>query len=107
MGRKPPPDATAEQVRAALRLVIDPEIGINIVDLGLVYGVEVADGNVRIDLTMTTAACPLGEHLTSSAEATVWQQVPGIRSVDVQLVWEPPWRPDMISDEAREQLGDR
>src|SRR5512134_3803098 len=98
------PTPTADQVRDALRLVIDPEIGIDIVALGLVYRVEVTDGNAHVDLTMTTPACPLSEYVTETAEATIWQQVPGIRSVDVQLVWEPPWRPDMMSDEARRQL---
>jgi len=87
--------------------VIDPEIGVNIVDLGLVYGVDVADGHVRVAVTMTTPSCPLSEYVTTSAEATIWQQVPGTRSVDVDLVWEPPWRPDMISDEARTLLGGR
>jgi metal-sulfur cluster biosynthetic enzyme len=98
---------TADQVRAALRLVIDPEIGIDIVDLGLVYGVDVVDGHVHVDVTMTTPACPLSEHVTASAEATIWQQVPGIRSVDVRLVWEPSWRPDMMSAGARRLLGGR
>ena len=98
---------TDGQVREALRLVIDPEIGVNIVDLGLVYRVDVTDGNVHVDLTMTTPACPLSEYVTTQAEATIWQQVPGVRAVDVQLVWEPEWHPDMMSDEARRQLGGR
>lgn len=101
------PTPTADQVREALRLVIDPEIGINIVDLGLVYRTEVVDGNVHVDVTMTTPVCPLSEYVTTNAEATIWQQVPGIRSVDIELVWEPEWRPDMMSDEARRQLGGR
>ena len=71
------------------------------------YRVDVADGNVRVDVTMTTPACPLSEYVITQAEATIWQQVPGVRSVDVQLVWEPEWRPDMMSDEARRQLGGR
>ena len=96
---------TAEQVREALRLVIDPEIGVNIVDLGLVYGIAVTDGDVRVDLTMTTPACPLGEYVTGNAEAVIRQHVPAVRSVDVGLVWEPAWRPDMMSAEARRQLG--
>lgn len=98
-------DSTADRVREALRQVIDPEIGVNIVDLGLVYGIEVRDGDVRVDVTMTTPACPLGEYVTTSAEAAIWQHVPGVRSVMIELVWEPPWRPEMMSEEARRQLG--
>lgn len=95
----------ARQVLEALRSVIDPEVGVNIVDLGLVYGAEMADGDVRVTLTMTTAACPLGEALTAQAEAAIRQHVAGARSVTVDLVWDPPWRPAMMSDAARAQLG--
>jgi metal-sulfur cluster biosynthetic enzyme len=96
---------TPERVRKALRHVIDPELGINVVDLGLVYNITVEDGRVSIAMTMTTPACPLGETLTEQAESTVWQNVPGVTSVTVDLVWEPPWRPSMMSDTAREELG--
>jgi metal-sulfur cluster biosynthetic enzyme len=96
---------TAGKVREALRCVIDPELGINVVDLGLVYDVTVEDGTIRVAMTMTTPACPLGETLTEQAEATVWQNVPGVKSVMVDLVWDPPWRPAMMSDAAKEQLG--
>ncbi len=96
---------TAEQVRGALRRVIDPELGINVVDLGLVYGVRAEDGDVGVVMTMTTPACPLGETLTEQAEAAIRQTVLGVRSVTVDLVWEPPWRPAMMSDAAKAQLG--
>lgn len=96
---------TAEQVREALELVIDPEIGMNVVDLGLVYSIGVADGDVRIAMTMTSPACPLGESIAGEAEATVWQRVPGVRSVTVDLVWEPAWQPSMMSDTAKATLG--
>lgn len=96
---------TPEGVRDALRLVIDPEIGMNIVDLGLVYGTDVTDGHVRVTMTMTTPACPLGESLTAEAEAAIRHQVPGVTSVTVDLVWEPRWQPAMMSDAAKEQLG--
>ncbi|HET7295577.1 MAG TPA: metal-sulfur cluster assembly factor [Gemmatimonadales bacterium] len=99
------PAPTPDQVREALRLVFDPEIGVNIVDLGLVYAIAVTDGDVRVDVTMTTPACPLSEYVTTNAEATIWQNVAGVRSVNVELVWEPTWRPDMMSEEARRQLG--
>lgn len=96
---------TTESVRAALRHVIDPELGINVVDLGLVYEVSVQDGNVRVSMTMTTPACPLGETLSEQAEATIRQNVPGVKSVMVDLVWDPPWRSSMMSDAAKERLG--
>ena len=96
---------TADEVREALRDVIDPELGINVVDLGLVYEVQVQDGNVSVAMTMTTPACPLGETLSEQAEATIRQNVPGVKSVTIDLVWDPPWRPSMMSDAARERLG--
>lgn len=96
---------TPAGVRDALRLVIDPEIGMNVVDLGLVYGTDVTGGHVRVTMTMTTPACPLGESLTAEAEAAIRREVPGVTSVTVELVWEPPWQPAMMSDAAKEQLG--
>jgi metal-sulfur cluster biosynthetic enzyme len=96
---------TPEQVREALRLVIDPELGVNVVDLGLVYDVRIDDGSVRVSMTMTTPACPLGESLAEEAEAAIRQNVPGVTSASVDLVWEPPWRPSMMSDAARARLG--
>ena len=101
----PPGSITPERVREALRHVIDPELGINVVDLGLVYDVTLQDGDVSIAMTMTTPACPLGETLTEQAEARIRQNVPGVKSVMVDLVWDPPWRPAMMSDAAKEQLG--
>lgn len=96
---------TVAGVREALRAVTDPEIGINVVDLGLVYDVAVEGERVRVRMTMTTPTCPLGEALTVEAEATIRRSVPGVGSVTVDLVWDPPWRPAMMSDAAREQLG--
>ena len=97
--------ATVDQVREVLRQVIDPEIGMNVVDLGLVYGVDVEDGRVQVTMTMTTPACPLGESIAAEAEAIVRQSVPGVTSVTVDLVWEPPWQPSMMSADARAELG--
>ncbi|HET7379805.1 MAG TPA: iron-sulfur cluster assembly protein [Gaiellales bacterium] len=94
-----------ERVREALRQVIDPEIGVNIVDLGLVYRIEVLDGDVRVDLTMTTPACPLHEYLATTATEAIRRAVPDVGEVGVMLVWDPPWHPDMMSAEARHQLG--
>jgi metal-sulfur cluster biosynthetic enzyme len=96
---------TPEQIEEALRSVIDPELGINIVELGLVYGIDVTDGGVRVTMTMTTPACPLGESLADQAEAAIVQNVQGVRPVSVDLVWDPPWHPSMMSDAARARLG--
>ena len=96
---------TREDVLEALREVIDPELGINVVDLGLVYGVEVHDAHVRVTMTMTSPACPLNAYLTSAAEALIWERVPGVQTVHVGMVWDPPWHPDMMSEVARQQLG--
>jgi metal-sulfur cluster biosynthetic enzyme len=94
-----------EDVRDALRAVIDPELGVNVVDLGLVYQVEVADRDVRVALTMTTPACPLGDALVGQAEEAIRTRLPDLARVQVDLVWDPPWTPRMMSDAARERLG--
>jgi metal-sulfur cluster biosynthetic enzyme/Fe-S cluster assembly iron-binding protein IscA len=93
------------RVREALCEVIDPEVGINIVDLGLVYGVSVNGDGVQVRMTMTTPACPLGEQIRSDVRDRVLQRCPGIDRVDVDIVWDPPWGPEKISDRARELLG--
>jgi len=98
---------TEQDIRDALRGVIDPELGINIVDLGLVYGVEIDDDGVRVLMTMTTPACPLGSYLRDLAMSAIASRVPGAHDVEVSLVWEPPWHPGMMSAEARLQLGAR
>jgi metal-sulfur cluster biosynthetic enzyme len=92
-------------VRDALRHVIDPELGINIVDLGLVYGVEIEGARVRVRMTMTTPACPLGAYLSDLARSEVHDRLPGVQDVVVELVWEPPWDPGMMSPEAQRRLG--
>ncbi|PWC53911.1 metal-sulfur cluster assembly factor [Azospirillum sp. TSO22-1] len=95
-----------EKVRDALRTVIDPEMGIDVVELGLVYGIEVAPDNaVAVRMTMTSPACPLGEFLRESAECAIRDAVPEAPAVDVALVFEPPWTSDRISETARRQLG--
>lgn len=94
----------AEHVASALREVIDPELGINIVDLGLVYGVHVEGGLVTVDLTMTTAACPLAEVVVDEARRRV-EEIPGLARVDVRLVWDPPWSSARLSSDAKKVLG--
>ena len=93
-------------VRAALRHVVDPELGVNIVDLGLVYRVEVEGGRARITMTMTSPTCPLADYLKDLVTSAIRQHVPDVVDVDINLEWEPPWDPDMMSDEARRQLGE-
>jgi metal-sulfur cluster biosynthetic enzyme len=95
---------TEAAVRDALRNVIDPELGINIVDLGLVYGVEIDDSRVRVVMTMTSPACPLGDYLKDLVDSTVKWRVPDVREVEITLVWEPPWNADMMSVDAKRQL---
>jgi metal-sulfur cluster biosynthetic enzyme len=96
---------TQEQVRAALRQVDDPEVGMNIVDLGLVYRVDIAPDRVRVELTMTTPACPMGELITDNARRALSAALPQHISVEIALVWDPPWTPDLMSEGARQAFG--
>jgi metal-sulfur cluster biosynthetic enzyme len=98
--------ATGADVHEALREVIDPELGLDIVSLGLVYGVTVdPDGDAVVSMTLTTPYCPLGPMLESQVHAAT-QFLPGIRDVKVDLIWDPPWDPHtMASDEAKLELG--
>lgn len=88
----------------ALRNVIDPDVGLNVVDLGLVYGVEVVGADVQVRLTMTTPACPLGEQIVRDAEEHL-RALDGVGDVTVELVWEPAWSPERLSPAGKEQLG--
>lgn len=94
-----------ERVREALRTVIDPEIGINVVDLGLVYRVEIRGNRVHVAMTMTTQACPLHNVLTEAAQAAIGEAAPEAEGVHVEMVWDPPWSPAMMSDAAKQKLG--
>lgn len=94
-----------ESIWEALREVLDPELGINIVDLGLVYDVALQDGTVRVAVTMTTPACPMHSYVLEATEHVLRRNLPEIQEVDVRLVWDPPWHPEMMSDEAKRQLG--
>ncbi len=92
-------------VIAALKEIFDPEIPVNIYDLGLIYGVEVDDAaDVTILMTLTTPHCPVAETMPGEVELRA-SSVPGIRDAEVQLVWDPPWSPEKMSDEARLELG--
>ena len=94
-----------EGVVAALRDIFDPEIPVNIYDLGLIYGVEVSnEGHVVVTMTLTTPHCPVAESMPSEVELRVCA-VPGVRDAEVNLVWDPPWDPQKMSDEAKLELG--
>jgi metal-sulfur cluster biosynthetic enzyme len=93
-----------QNLQDALRQVIDPEVGMNIVDLGLVYRLEHTQAGVELELTMTSPACPMGEGIAQEAEAALIAAFPGI-PVQVQLVWNPPWTPERMSDHARAHFG--
>ncbi len=94
-----------EAVTDALRSVMDPEIGIDVVSLGLVYDVNISsDGDVHIKMTMTTPGCPLVGMMTEDAKNVI-ETIDGVKSVNVELVWDPPWTPDLIEPEVRARLG--
>jgi metal-sulfur cluster biosynthetic enzyme len=95
---------TEDQVREALKQVEDPEIGLNIVDLGLVYDVEIEGARVHIRMTLTSPGCPVGPQLLNGSKKVV-QELEGVEQVDVELVWEPFWTPDRVNPEYRAILG--
>lgn len=98
------PAVPARNVLEALHAVIDPELGLDIVSLGMVYAVAVVDGSVAIEMTLTTPGCPL--HASIEADVRhVLGNVPGIDDIGVELVWDPPWSPDAMSDQAKRYLG--
>lgn len=92
-------------VRDALCGVMDPEAGMNIVDLGLVYGIQAGPGGVQVQITMTSAACPMADMIIDEVRTTIAGVVPASTPVDVELVWDPPWTPDRMSGFAREHFG--
>ncbi len=93
-----------DQVIQALREIYDPEIPVNIYDLGLIYGVDIADDHVVVTMTLTTPHCPVAESMPAEVEIRVGS-VPGVGSAEVNLVWDPPWDPQKMSDEAKLELG--
>ena len=97
---------TDELVYAALRDVIDPELGLNIVDLGLIYAVRIGyEGQISIEMTLTTPGCPLHASFRDAIEQTLQRAFTDLADVSIELVWEPPWSPEMISPEGRAELG--
>jgi FeS assembly SUF system protein len=98
-------DGLEAQVVSALRTVYDPEIPVNIYDLGLIYAMDIrSDTHVHIRMTLTAPACPVAGSMPGAVERAL-RRVPGIESVEVELVWDPPWTQERMSDEARLELG--
>ena len=96
---------TEDEVREALRGVEDPEAGMSIVDLGLVYGVEVTASRIQVRLTMTSPACPVAPYIVEEAVAAIRAVAADVPDVDVELVWDPPWTPERMSATARARFG--
>lgn len=88
----------------ALKQVIDPELMINIVDLGLVYGIEQEAETVKVEMTLTSPACPAGPQIVQQSKLAL-EKVEGVKTAEIKLVLSPPWSPDRMTDEARDQLG--
>lgn len=98
---------TAESVHTVLGRIIDPEVGINIVDLGLIYEVLVNEDetHMQVRMTMTSPACPMGGHIADEVRAALHQRWPSLGQLEVVLVWDPPWSSERLSEAARRQLG--
>lgn len=97
------PVVPADQVIEALKDVIDPELGVDLINLGLVYGLELVGDNVKVSMTLTTPGCPMHGSIEKDVLMTL-ERLPGIEWVDVQIVWDPPWSIDRISEKGRQQL---
>lgn len=104
-------DATAvkqtikAQVVSALSTVLDPELGVDIVELGLVYDIDINDGEICVAISMTTPACPLNSYFSQAIERAIRRRMPEIAHCEVEIVWQPEWDASMMSPEAKRQLG--
>ena len=97
-------DLGVQDIYESLKAVYDPEIPVNIVDLGLIYDVQVNDSNVYVQMTLTAPGCGMGPYIAQQAEWAI-QELDGVEEVEIELVFEPAWTPDLISEDARAQLG--
>ena len=95
---------TEEIVLEQIKQVIDTDVGLNIVDMGLIYGVDINDDIVDITMTLTSPGCPAAPQLLNGSQ-TVVQQLDGVEEVNINVVWTPPWDPEMMSEEAKDELG--
>ena len=101
----PPAGLTEDQVRSTLRRVKDPELNLNIVDLGLIYEVDVSEGkDVHVNMTLTSPGCPSGPEIMSDAQRAI-ESIDGVGTVEIELVWTPYWTPDRIDPRLRAFLG--
>ena len=97
-------DLGVQDIYESLKAVYDPEIPVNIVDLGLIYDVQINDSNVYVRMTLTAPGCGMGPYIAQQAEWAI-QEIDGVEEVEIELVFEPAWSPDLISEDARAQLG--
>ncbi len=95
---------TEDAVFEAIKEIIDPEVGINIVDMGLIYGVDVEADTVNVTMTLTSPGCPAGGQIVNGTQH-VTQQLEGIEEVNINVVWTPRWTPEMMTEEAKDELG--
>ena len=95
---------TEDAVFEAVKEIIDPEVGINIVDMGLIYGVDIEEDTVNITMTLTSPGCPAGGQLINGTQH-VAQQLDGVKEVNVNVVWTPRWTAEMMTEEAKDELG--
>jgi metal-sulfur cluster biosynthetic enzyme len=97
-------EVTEEKILELLSEVYDPEIPIDIVNLGLIYGIDIQGGNVVISMTMTSPGCPASTQIAGESKLVV-EEIPGVESVDIEIVWDPPWDPSKMSEEAQQSMG--
>ncbi len=97
-------DLGVQDIYESLKAVYDPEIPVNIVDLGLIYDVQINDSNVYVRMTLTAPGCGMGPYIAQQAEWAI-QEIDGVEEVEIELVFEPAWSPDLISEDARAGLG--
>ena len=97
-------ELTTDVIYESLKTVFDPEIPINVVDLGLIYDVQVNKGDIYVQMTLTAPGCGMGPYIAQQAEWAI-QDIEGVEEVEIEMVFDPPWSPDLISEEARAQLG--
>ena len=95
----------AQAVCDALEQVVDPELGMNVVELGLVYRIAAQAGSVEVDLTMTSPGCPVAESIVEDARAAIGQALPEAGDIRIEIVWDPPWTPERMSEQARGFFG--
>ena len=99
-----PDDLLAAEAWQQLECVYDPELGVNLVDLGLIYRLDVKDGEVQVEMTLTTPGCPMSDSMPGAVERALLT-VPGVSTASVAVVWEPRWNPEMMSERAARELG--